>query len=184
LQQFIRALFGFLPFLLRTWLDSIFPEWNLPSCVIVKKQKQDWEEEFDLEKANYARLRPLQGTVIPELFAELGYDNARALLLSDIGCVCLATPEGALLDIADSRRLLRQVLTALSQFGILQEDIKLDNFHLTGDRIMVVDLENLSMEELLDKQLEFGINSTVNILAKRYEDNQLCFLEDGLLVLV
>ncbi|KAM7209877.1 hypothetical protein V8F06_014742 [Rhypophila decipiens] len=58
-----------------------------------KKQKEGWEEEFHMEKAAYARLRPLQGIVIPEFLGEVRCDKTRAILLSDIGGACLATPE-------------------------------------------------------------------------------------------
>ncbi|KAK0701107.1 hypothetical protein B0T21DRAFT_379317 [Apiosordaria backusii] len=167
----------------RAWFGSFFPEWNLPSRVVLKKEKKGWEEEFEMEKATYARLRPLQGTVIPKFLGELRCDNTRALLLSDIGGVCLATPEGALLEVADFRRMLYQALTAVSQFRILQEDIKLDNFHHIGDKIMVVDLERVSEEPLSDEQLDLGIKYAVDSLAARYEDNQFCFWEDGLITI-
>ncbi|KAK3342025.1 hypothetical protein B0T25DRAFT_431580, partial [Lasiosphaeria hispida] len=130
---------GFLPSPVRAWFESSVSEWNLPSSVILEKQKEDWVEKFDMEKAKYATLCPLQGIVIPKLFGELGYGNARALLLSDISGACLATPEGALLEIADFRRMLRKVLTDLPQFKVLQEDIKLDNFHPIGDKIMILE---------------------------------------------
>ncbi|KAK3940853.1 hypothetical protein QBC46DRAFT_458639 [Diplogelasinospora grovesii] len=116
---------------------------HVQPCIM---QKEGWNEEFEIEKATYAKLRPF-------------------VLLLDIGGACLATPEGALLE----------ALTAFSQFRILQEDVKLDNFHLAGDKIMVVDLEKVSEEPLSDKQLEFGIKSVVNSLAECYKENQYCF---------
>ncbi|KAL2017963.1 hypothetical protein VTK56DRAFT_1495 [Thermocarpiscus australiensis] len=181
-QRLIQVVAGFLPSRVRGWLDSSFPEWNLPSRVILKKQKEGWEEEFEMEKATYAKLRPLQGIVIPRLLGELRYDNARALLLSDIGGACLATPEGALLEPADLRRMLCQALTALSHFGISQDDIKLDNFQLTGDKIMMVDLERVNEVHLLGKEeLDLGVKDTVDILADNYDSNQYCFWEDGLI---
>lgn len=162
----------------------MFPEWTLPLQLILKKQKKDWEEEFKAEKAAYAKLRPLQGTVVPRLFGELRYDNTTALLMSDIGSVCLAAPEGGMLGLDRFRYLVRQALTALSRFGILQDDVKLDNFHLTNSRVMVVDLEMTSNENqrpLTDEELEFGIDSAVDSLAKSYEENQYCFWEDNIL---
>lgn len=109
-----------------------------------------------MERATYAKLGSLQGIVIPKLFGELRYDNTRALLLSDIGGVCLATPEGALLELADFRPLLCQALTAMSQLKILQEDIKLDNFHLVDNKVMIVDLEKVSEESLSGKTSTFA----------------------------
>ncbi|KAK4182352.1 hypothetical protein QBC35DRAFT_345352, partial [Podospora australis] len=57
---------------------------------------------------------PLQEIIVPKFFGELRYDNTRALSLSDIGCVCLAVPEGAVLEVTDVWRLLFQALTAFS----------------------------------------------------------------------
>ncbi|KAK0624023.1 hypothetical protein B0T14DRAFT_428230, partial [Immersiella caudata] len=71
--------------------ELLFPEWTFPLWLIFKKQKKNWEEEF---KAAYAKLHLLQGIVVLRLFDELQYDNTPALLMSDIGGVCLAAPEG------------------------------------------------------------------------------------------
>ena len=169
---------------MQAWFDLLFPEWTLPLRLILKKQKKNWEDEFEAEKVAYAKLRLLQGTVVPRLFGELQYGNTPALLMSDIGGVCLAAPEGGMLELDEFRRLARQALTALSRFGVLQDDTKLDNFHLTDGRVMVVDLEmtsNENQEPLTDEQLEFGIDCAVDSLAKSYEDNQYCFWEDGIL---
>ncbi|KXX77149.1 hypothetical protein MMYC01_207561 [Madurella mycetomatis] len=179
-QSVFQALLGYLPSAIRTWFESSFPEWTIPSQLILKKQKEGWDEEFEMEKATYAKLRSFQGIVIPKLFGEVRCDNTRALLLSDIGGVCLATPEGALLELADFRRLLCQALTALSQLRILQEDIKLDNFHLVDDKVMIVDLEKVSEEPLSDQDLDFGIKSAVDSLTTFYERNQYCFWKEGL----
>ncbi|KAK0655244.1 hypothetical protein B0T16DRAFT_314567 [Cercophora newfieldiana] len=184
LQSILQTVLGYLPCAIQAWFELLFPEWTLPSRLILKKQKKNWEEEFEAEKAAYAKLHLLQGTVVPRLFGELQYDNTPALLMSDIGGVCLAAPEGGMLELDEFRRLVRQALTALSRFGVLQDDTKLDNFHLTDGRVMVVDLEmtsNENQEPLTDEQLEFGTDCAVDYLAKSYEDNQYCFWEDGIL---
>ncbi|KAK4241748.1 hypothetical protein C8A03DRAFT_12019 [Achaetomium macrosporum] len=183
LQSVLHTALGYLPCAIQAWFESSFPEWTLPPRLILKKQK-NWEEEFEAEKAAYTKLRPLQGTVVPRLFGELQYDNTTALLMSDIGGVCLAAPEGGMLELDEFRRVVRQALTALSRFGVLQDDTKLDNFHLTHGRVMVVDFEmtsNENQQPLTDEQLEFGIDCAVDSLAKSYEDNQYCFWEDGIL---
>lgn len=183
-QSVLQTVLGYLPYTIQAWFESAFPEWTLPSQLILKKQKKNWQEEFDAEKAAYAKLRPLQGTVVPRFFGELQFDNTIALLMSDIGNVCLAAPEGGMLELDEFRRLVRQALTALSRFGVLQDDTKLDNFHLTNGSVMVVDFEMTSNEiqqPLTDEQLEFGIDCALESLAKSYEDNQYCFWEDGIL---
>lgn len=174
---------GVLPSAVRAWFESSFPEWSLPSRIVLKRQKEGWDEEFETEKAAYERLKPLQGVVIPKCYGELRYNGAKALLLSDIGGVCLATPEGALLEVAELRRLLHEAFTALGRFGALHDDTKLDNFHLVGDKIMVMDLESVSMDLSDEQFLASRIKSKVNYLAEFLEDNQYCFWEDGLIMI-
>ncbi|KAK0724230.1 hypothetical protein B0H67DRAFT_640796 [Lasiosphaeris hirsuta] len=106
------------------------------------------------------------------------------LLMSDIGGICLAVSEGGMLELDEFCYLVCQALTMLSCFRVLQDDIKLDNFHLTNGRVMVVNLEmtsNKNQEPLMDKQLEFGIDYVMDSFAKSYEDNQYCFWEDRIL---
>ena len=181
-QQLIQSLVNLLPPPARAWLGSCFPEWTLPSRLILKQQKEGWDDEFETEKATYAKLHPVQDVVVPRCFGELRYENKRALLLSDIGGACLATAEGGLLEVAEFRRILRQALDALAPFGILQDDSKLDNYHLVGDKIMVVDLERVN-EGLTDEMLSFHIESEVDYLAKRYEATQYCLWDDGLIAI-
>ncbi|KAK3689466.1 hypothetical protein B0T22DRAFT_172643 [Podospora appendiculata] len=184
LQSVLQMVLGYLPCAMQAWFESWFPEWTLPPRLILKQQKKNWDDEVEAEKAAYAKLRPLQGTVIPRLFGELQYDKTAALLTSDIGGVCLAAPEGGMLELDEFRRLVCQALAALSRFGALQDDTKLDNFHLTDGRVMVVDLEmttNENRQPLTDEQLQFGVDCAVDFLAKSYEDNQYCFWEDGIL---
>ncbi|KAL2190507.1 hypothetical protein L209DRAFT_184802 [Thermothelomyces heterothallicus CBS 203.75] len=179
-QQIIQALVNvLLPRAAQVWFQSCFPEWALPGQLVLKKQKDGWDEEFETEKATYAKLAPLQDVVIPRCFGQLRYKGTRALLLSDIGGVCLATPEGGLLDLGDFRRMMRQALDAFLPFGILQDDSKLDNYHLVGDKIMVVDLERVS-DGLTDKQfISSLVESEVKRLAQCYEEHQTCLWMDG-----
>jgi len=51
----------------------------------------------------------------------------------------LAAPEGSMLELGEFRRLVRQALTALSRFGVLQDDTKLDNSHPTDGRAVEFD---------------------------------------------
>ena len=41
----------------------------------------------------------------------------------DISSVCLATPEGGMLELDKFRRLIRQALIKLSRFRVLQDDV-------------------------------------------------------------
>ncbi|KAL6411782.1 hypothetical protein AUP68_04159 [Ilyonectria robusta] len=83
-----------------------------------------------VEVIAYEKLRALQGITIPRWYGEMEYDGTRALILSDIGGDCLATPEGAVLDEKDLHPLLYQALSSLTNLGVSHDDTKLDNFHL------------------------------------------------------
>lgn len=184
LQSILQTVLSYFLYTVQAWFELSFSKWTLPPRLILKKQKKNWQEEFEAEKAAYLKLHPLQGTVIPRLFSELQYDNTTALLLSDIGGVCLASPGGGMLDLDEFRRLILQALVAFSRLGVLHDDIKLDNFHPTDGRVIVVDLKIISNENqqpLTDEELKFYINGAVDSLAKSYEDNQGCFWEDGIL---
>ncbi len=171
IQRVFGRLINLLPSPARARLESWFPEWSLPSRLVLKKQKDVWDEEFETEKAAYAKLRPLQGVVIPRYFVELVFEEKRAIVLSDIGGAALATPEGLLLELPELRRLVHQALDAFIPFGIFPSDIKLDNYHLTGSKVMVVDLERVS--EGTDMQAAHDINGyRVDHLPERFEMTQ------------
>ncbi|KAL2758161.1 hypothetical protein ACRALDRAFT_1074870 [Sodiomyces alcalophilus JCM 7366] len=181
-QQLIESLVNVLPSPAQIWLESCFPEWTLPPRLVLKQQKEGWDEEFEMEKATYTKLRSLQDVVIPRCFGELKYENKRALLLSDIGGACLATAEGGLLEVADFRRMLRQALDALAPFGISQDDNKLDNYHVVGDKIMAVDLERVNVG-LTPEIVSLHVDSTVKGLTQRYEDTQYDLWDSGLIAI-
>ncbi|KAK4102499.1 hypothetical protein N658DRAFT_423642, partial [Parathielavia hyrcaniae] len=180
-QSLLRAVVHRLPSPVQTWFDSWFPEWNLSSQLIFKKYKEGWDEEFEAEKRAYARVRSLQGVLVPQCFGEFRYDKVRALLLSDIGGANLAEPEGSLLEVSELRRMLSQTVTPLAEFQVLQDDVKLDNFHVVGDTVMAVDLERLHEWPMPDKLIKSDIKWIVDFLGQRYEDNQYCYWEDGLI---
>lgn len=157
----------------------------MPTKIVLKKNKDDWEEEFITEKATYEKLRCLQGHVIPINYGQIEYDGAPALILSDIGGACLAEPEGAVLDEQELRPLLSQALGALASLGISHDDIKLDNFHLVGQDhnsiIMVVDLERV-IESPSKEELERMVRHNFNWLISAYRDHLDCLRHDGLLL--
>ena len=73
-QWVLHAAVGCMP-VAQAWFRSSFPEWILPPRLVLKTMKKGWDEEFDNEKATYAKRRSLQGVVIPNLFGELRYGN-------------------------------------------------------------------------------------------------------------
>ncbi|KAL1861754.1 hypothetical protein VTK73DRAFT_6930 [Phialemonium thermophilum] len=185
IQIVVQTLLRWLPSSLCSAVRTCLPEWTLPTDLILKKQKDGWEEEFDTEIAIYKKLRCLQGLVIPICYGQVQYEGTRALLLSDIGGACVATAEGAILKEADLRSLFDQALTALANQGILHDDLKLDNFHLVdraGSKIiMVVDLERIS-ELPLNKDRASMVKGDVDWLMNAYREHLECLKYDGKLL--
>ncbi|KYK60911.1 Protein kinase-like domain protein [Drechmeria coniospora] len=181
-ERLVRTVVGLLPSFLRAQFEAFFPEWSISSRLVLKRYKEGWDEEFDMEKVIYERVKPLQGIVVPICYGELKYKGTRSLLLSDIGGENLATPEGSLAEPRDLRRMLHEAFSALSQFGIAHGDLKLDNFHIVGDKIFVLDLESVD-ENLSDEDFAIRIKDDIKFLTRQYEANQDCFWEDGLVVL-
>lgn len=174
---------GMLPQRAQHWVKTRWPEWFLPRTVILKKRKPDWDEEFANEVYMYAKLRPLQGLVIPVCYGQVscGRGSVPALVLSDTGGVELCDPKAGGLPIERMSNLLRELFKALASHGVDHGDIKLDNFHLVGGpngRVMAVDLE--SAEEADPSKLERSIGSDVRFLLGIYRRHQAALVEDGL----
>ncbi|KAK4151255.1 hypothetical protein C8A00DRAFT_45518 [Chaetomidium leptoderma] len=177
------------------WPESAYPEWFLlPPRIVLKREMDDHPRSFDAEHAVYDRLGPLQGEVIPRLLGCIEYDGARALLLSDIGGVCLADPGGGLVlqgrgDDEGQRarelgRLLGVALGALAAMGVSHDDTKSDNFHLVGEgesaKIMVVDLEQVDLD-LSKEDAAWAVRENVETLVGRWREHLECLREDGFL---
>ncbi|KAF5012145.1 hypothetical protein FDECE_1794 [Fusarium decemcellulare] len=184
-SQIIRGLVSLLPTRFASWIQSQYPEWCLPEKIVFKIQKDDWEREFKREKATYAKLQCLQGVTIPRYYGCVDYDGVRAIILSDIGGACVAAPEGAVLQQDDFRAILDPALTALKNFGVSHDDVKLDNFHLVTengkDKIMVVDLERVDTH-LSENDLDFATRSHGSWLIQQYRQHLDCLEFDGLLL--
>ncbi|KAH7211205.1 hypothetical protein BKA60DRAFT_610574 [Fusarium oxysporum] len=157
-----------------SWLQSKFPEWFLPDKIVLKRQKENWEEEFGHEVITYNRLRPIQGLTIPKLYGKIQYANTRALILSDIGGSSLSTPDGAVLDEKDIVPLLHQALSSLNEYGVCHDDTKLDNFHLVAnegkDKIIIVDLESTDFDQTKEELAYMAKNKTKSLLLQ-YQDH-------------
>ncbi|KAM6520135.1 hypothetical protein FALCPG4_013686 [Fusarium falciforme] len=138
-----------------------------------------------MEKAAYEKLEPVQGSVIPRCFGQIEYDGKRALILSDIGGYCIATPEGAVLDEKDFRPLLKKALTSISKPGVSHNDNKLDNFHLVTedgkDRVMIVDLEMVDTG-LSEADFAFAAEASEDFLIQQYRQHLECMEYDGVLL--
>lgn len=188
--RFMRTILPTLPVILSSHLKPMFSNWTLPDDVILKKQKNGWEEEFENERAAYDKLRCLQGHVIPVLFGQVNYNGVRALILSDIGGASMAEAGGALLEDGeilnetDLQIMLYEALGAMAACGISHDDIKLDNFRRVeraGKRaIMVIDLERVD-EVKSQKDGELMTRSAVDMLVRQYQEHVKCLRHDGFL---
>ncbi|KAM7182892.1 hypothetical protein V8F33_013944 [Rhypophila sp. PSN 637] len=181
-----------LPRAAQSWAKTRWPEWFLPRDIILKKRKENWDEEFENETRMYTRLRELQGTVIPVCYGLVVVfcgnrqpEPVPALVLSDVGGYELYRHEAGGIPNDRLAGLLQDVLEALAHCGVAHGDLKLDNLHLVGDnsnglRIMVVDLE--SVEDLVDQaKWRFFVKSDVDHILRIYRDHQQCLIDDGLL---
>ncbi|GAB1313904.1 Protein kinase domain-containing protein [Madurella fahalii] len=164
-------LLGFLPAPLRGLLQSRWPEWFLPPRIVLKRQKEGWDEEFENEKAVYQRLAPLPGTVIPNYYGEVecpatAYTAGRALVLSDVGGIGLYEDAASGLDTEHVENMLLESLRPLASLGVAHDDSKLDNYRLVGDRIMVIDFDSSYILE--DGDPEYHARSDARFTTEQY----------------
>lgn len=169
----IFKLLRFLPAPLRNWLEFHHPELFIGTELILKREKSGWEEEFDNEKKIYNLLRPLQGSVIPRFFGEVECPKtertgSRALILADIGGVALCEEGAGSLDVEHLRDLLWQTIHPVSELKVEHDDVKLDNYHLVGNKIMMIDFDVAYIFK--DDEPEFVTNSAVAHLLRAYKN--------------
>ncbi|KAF5692053.1 hypothetical protein FDENT_3073 [Fusarium denticulatum] len=181
----VESLFKIMSKATGSWLQAKFPEWFLPDKIVLKRQKENWEEEFDHEIIAYNKMRPIQGLTIPKLYGMIQYANTRALILSDIGGSSLSTPDGVVLDEQDIEPLLYQALTSLNEYGVCHDDTKLDNFHLVADegkdKIMIVDLESADFDQT-QEELAYTAKSKTKSLLRQYRNHLKCLEHDGVIL--
>ncbi|KAL7919519.1 hypothetical protein ACQKWADRAFT_191914 [Trichoderma austrokoningii] len=147
---------------LRKW----FPEWYLPRHIVLKTQKQNWENEFHAERRFYKALARLQGSYIPRYLGAAEFNGIKSHVLSDVGGICMADIDEDDVAIAPAiERLFRQTITVVAVLGHYQNDMRLDNFHLVGNRIVIVDLEQMGIFSP-----QFNMHSIINFLLERVMD--------------
>ncbi|KAG7286747.1 hypothetical protein NEMBOFW57_009061 [Staphylotrichum longicolle] len=135
------------PSLFDRLISWLLQQWFLPPQIVLKRQKINWDEEFDNEKHIYATLAPLQGKVIPICYGEAqcaatGTTGTRALVLSDVGGVCLSEDAAKGFDVAQLEAMLEEFFRALAELKVAHDDFKLDNYRLVGDKIIVIDFDS------------------------------------------
>ncbi|KAL6900508.1 hypothetical protein GGI43DRAFT_51485 [Trichoderma evansii] len=170
LDRVVKAILYLFPKFAQAYMRKWYPEWYLPPAIVLKSQKPDWEEEFDNELASYRSLQSLQGIVIPRHFGVVQFEGVRSHLMADVGGVCIPyTIETAEEAYTIVRKLIHESLTALASRGFVQDDVKLDNFHVVGSRVVVVDLERVERTRNPDEMAKF-VDSSVQILMKQYRN--------------
>jgi predicted Ser/Thr protein kinase len=147
-------------------IEASYPEWFLPSTVIVRMRKQDWNSEFEKEKRIYHHLKALQGTVIPIFYGEATYDRSPAFVLSKIhGQRLFDTDFGSRLE-ADDPILggkLEEAFKALTEYGVIHGDPGMHNLFEVEDRVMIVDFEQAKLGSRVWK-------GNVNYLMSRFRE--------------
>ncbi|APA08601.1 hypothetical protein sscle_04g033710 [Sclerotinia sclerotiorum 1980 UF-70] len=129
-------------------LKAIYPEWFLPSTVILKKRKLDWDDEFETEKRIYHHLKPLQGTFIPKFYGEAIYDGSPALVLSKICGQRLHDIDFDTRPEADDpifEAKVEEAFKALTEYGVIHGDSELHNIFEVEDRVMIIDFEQAEL---------------------------------------
>ena len=148
------------------------PEWFLPTRVILKRQKPQWEEEFEREKAIYEILRPAQGSVVPVCYGEvrccLGDDwhaspKRRSLILSELGGWDLNGDDCPKIAIPKLEKMLKDAFREMRNLGVVPDDLKLENVRFLGDKVMFIDFEIANTcPDSLDYLAENGIDRIVS----------------------
>ncbi|WAO96964.1 Hypothetical protein NCS54_01466100 [Fusarium falciforme] len=157
-----------LPYTLQNLARALVPGYFLPSRIILKKMKPDWDDEFDNEVCMYERLRPAQGYLIPICYGLAWCDGKRALVLSEVeGITPFEQPVDTPLDAPEFCRRLRVAYGELGAYGLMYGDPKLDNYLLVDDRIVIVDLETVE-EAKKEGDVEYVIESNVEFARDRY----------------
>ncbi|KAH8656434.1 hypothetical protein BGZ61DRAFT_540888 [Ilyonectria robusta] len=168
-ERTIIALILSLPAFLQQLIAAIFPGFFLPDRVVLKTAKPGWLEEFDNEKHMYERLQSLQGRVIPKFYGEAESEGGRTLILSEVVGILPWEQQRPPLEPEKFKKLVDIAFHELNVFGLGYEDIKLDNFILVQDHIVLVDLESVYEPKSEDREYAFHCDRAhVEVVYQRY----------------
>lgn len=166
--KYERALIALLdrtPSLVKNTIRYFWPGLFLPPRIIIKKKKKGWEEEFETERAAYAKLKPAQGYLVPVFCGEVTCEGSQALVLSEVdGTMPFEQKEP--LDRAEFKKRLTQACQELATFGLFPGDIKLANILLVGDGVVFLDLE--FFYEVEPELREMVLGQTVSAFMTEY----------------
>lgn len=134
---------------------------GLPTTIVVKKMKEDWEDEFEQEIQIYDRLKDLQGIAIPVFFGRGTFNYYPVIILSEIIGRTLKDIAHSNLTICQKelRRQLEKPINLLYSCGAEYLDERLDNFFLCdAGGIMIVDLEQIEFPVDVGDRFKESIN--------------------------
>ncbi|CAH0046381.1 unnamed protein product [Clonostachys solani] len=188
----------FLPKAVSTWARKHFPEWFLPSTLIVKCRKPNDPERikcllpdgeppylshFDSEIMAYERLKDLQGVTIPKFLGRTKCNGRHAMLIQDVPGAYLSDPKGATLTYDEVRDLMEKCYSELAEFSAVQTDPSTRNFVLLPgrQRLMTVDLESMIIGYPDQLLLDFDTVCSLGAVTRRYLGLQKHFRKEGFL---
>jgi len=118
----------------------------------MRREKINWAEGFDAEKEIYQRLALIQGIYVPKCYGEVECqktktNGGRALILSDVGGIQLNDEAAGRLELDQLEDMLWPAIRAVTKLGVSHDDIKLDNYMLVGDKIVVIDFDSSEIRD-------------------------------------
>jgi RIO1 family len=144
----------------------------LPTIVILKKEKADWESEFRHEIERYKERILLQGRVLPVYYGMGSDDETAGILFSDCGT---ALNERQDLEESRLRVMLREALTLLAESGMVHDNLTLSNILFDGRHLWIIDLE-----QTLDHTNNFNVEAEVSRIIYFYNFRQRKIREHSL----
>ncbi|KAJ5938202.1 hypothetical protein N7454_004544 [Penicillium verhagenii] len=140
------------------------------TTVVIKQQKDEWEEEFKKEIQAYEKLSDVQGITIRHLYGQGVFNGIPALILSDLGGITLFDL-GLKRSQIDDKMLeneLHKAVKSLYDHGVEYWDEKLDNYLFCEDgKVRIVDLELVEFpkpDERLPWQKGSGLGSVYSLM--------------------
>lgn len=159
----------------QSWLESRLPELFLPQKLILKREKVNWEDNFDNGKRVYQALALVQGRVVPRCYGQVKCPRTattgnRALLLSDIGGMTLDRKATRTIGMERLGDMLWVALRAIAALGVAYDDYKLTNYRLVEDKVMVIDFDSSYLSEVGEDDPEAVAESNVEFVARMYHN--------------
>lgn len=166
-ERAIINIVGRMPRALQGIVAYLWPGLFLPLRVVLKAVKPDQEGRFNNEKKCYETLKPVQGHLVPILYGEGRWDGNRALVLSDVDGIMPFDQQKPFITTEEFVRRLRIAFEELAVFNLYTDDNSLRNVMMTGERITIIDLEEM-IEDTEDG--ETILRGNIDTYSEHYRD--------------